>query len=119
MSASIELPDNVFVPGTVLRGKVVLMPLPGDEKHRVELSVLWETEGKGDTDRGVILFRALADGDPAAASAEHAFETPLPVLPLTYDGKLIKIRWLVRVRRYVTFGDDMIFEEPFTLAWPE
>ena len=119
MSAIIVLAQNVVPPGGVLRGTVMLVPLSGDEGRRVELSVLWETEGKGDTDQGVVLYRVLADGDPVAAAAEHAFEAPLTVLPLSYNGTLIKISWLVRVRRLVTLGSDMVIDEPFLVAWPE
>lgn len=118
MSAHIVLESRRFVPGSVLRGKVQLDPLPGDASRRVELAVLWETEGKGDTDLGVVLHRVLSDGDGAAATGGHAFEVTLPFLPLSYAGNLIKIGWRVRVRRLSALADDDVYDEPFELAWP-
>jgi hypothetical protein len=104
----------------MLRGKVALLPLPGDEGQGVELAVLWETEGKGDTDLGVIYYRVLVDGNspPSAARAEHKFEVQLPALPLTYNGTLIKIVWCVRIRRIGRIGSqDTVIDQPFELAW--
>jgi hypothetical protein len=101
----------------VLRGRVVLLPLPGFEKRKVELAVLWETEGKGGTDLGVVYYRVLADGDYEAATGTHPFEVTLPALPLSYRGSLIKIGWRVRVRRLDALANDAVYDEPFELAW--
>ena len=119
MTASIELERDTCAPGTTLRGRVVLLPLPGEESRKVELSVLWETEGKGNTDVGVALHRVLSDGDPDAGHAEHTFEVQLPALPLSYQGFLLKIGWLVRVRRLAALGEDAVIDQPFRLAWSE
>jgi hypothetical protein len=118
MSIEIELEQTEYEPGSELRGSVVLTPLAGQEDHKVELSVLWQTEGKGDTDFLVERFRVLTEGGDAAAQGTHAFEVRLPLLPLTYSGTLLKIRWLVRVRRYATLGDDLIEEKDFVVRWP-
>lgn len=118
VSAHVFLESRSYVPGAMLRGRVELDPMSGDESKRVELAVLWETEGKGDTDLGVILHRVLADGDPVAAKTTHTFEVMLPFLPLSYAGNLLKIGWRVRVRRFALSGDDDVYDEPFELAWP-
>ena len=118
MSASIQLEQQSYPPGAVLRGRIALRPPPGDESKKVELSVLWETEGKGDTDIGVIFYRVLCDGDPVAGAEEHAFEVDLPALPLSYQGHLLKIGWRVRVRRLRGLGDDTVVDAPFQLEWP-
>lgn len=118
MSAHISLEARRYVPGSMLRGKVQLDPLPGDASRRVELAVLWETEGKGDTDLGVILYRVLSDGEGLAATSEHAFEVALPFLPLSYAGTLLKIGWRVRVRRLSALANDDVYDETFELAWP-
>ena len=116
MSITIELDAKRLRPGGTVSGRVLLDPLPDDERRKVELSVLWETSGKGDTDIGVALFRVLADGDPVAARAEHRFEARLPALPLSYAGTLIKIDWLVRVRRLDPMGSDFVWDENFVVA---
>lgn len=119
MSALVELESSLVEPGGSVAGAVHLAPAPGDEKRAVELSVLWETSGKGDTDQGVVLHQVLVDGDPDRARADHRFRAALPLLPLTYDGNLIKIRWLVRVRRRTALGPDEIFDTEFVVRWTE
>ncbi len=93
-------------PGGVVRGRADVE----DSGGRVELSVLWETAGKGSTDRGVIHHVELPPG-------EHAFEVPLPRLPLTYVGTMIKVHWLVRLRRISTLAADDVVQEEFEVAW--
>lgn len=109
MTIEIVLEEKVLRAGGIVRGKVTLSPSPGDEGNRVELSVLWETSGKGDTDLGVVLFRTLD------SEGTHAFEAPLPLLPLSYDGGLIRIEWLVRARRLRTLSEDYIVQETFRM----
>jgi hypothetical protein len=118
VSALVDLESATYAPGDTLRGRVELVPLEGDASRKVELSVLWETEGKGDTDVGVILHRVLSDGDSPAARGTHRFEVELPALPLSQASKLLKIRWRVRVRRLATLGEDDVFDTDFRLAWP-
>jgi hypothetical protein len=112
--ADVELERSRYVPGELLRAKVRLDPEAAG--RRVELSVLWETSGKGDTDVGVIFHRVLAGED---AAAEHHVEVRLPALPLTYTGDIVKIAWAVRVRRLAMIGDDDVLDAPFVLAWPD
>jgi hypothetical protein len=107
MTMEITLEHRRLPPGGVVRGTVTLEPLPGDEGNRVELSVLWETAGKGDTDLGIVLFRQLE------GRGSFPFEAPLPLLPLSYDGGLLSISWLVRVRRLRTLAADEIVDELF------
>ncbi|MBL8716922.1 MAG: hypothetical protein JNL79_13050 [Myxococcales bacterium] len=102
----VELERCQLRPGEVVRGRVQL----DAEGARTELSVLWETQGKGTTDLGVIHHRELGAG-------EHPFEVALPRLPLTYVGTLIKVRWLVRLRRIATIGDDQVVDAEFEVAW--
>ncbi len=118
MSAEIELSAEYVAPGTALSGRVTLRPAEDETRQTVELSVLWVTSGKGDTDMGVVLHRVLCDGDEAAATAAHAFEVTLPLLPLSYAGALLKVQWLVRVRRRRLLGEDAVFNAPFVVGWP-
>lgn len=117
MSIQILLDQARVAPGGSIAGRVVLTPLSEEAKRKVEMSVLWETAGKGDTDMGVILHAVLADDDPERANAEHPFEQRLPLLPLSYAGKLLKLRWLVRVRRFRPFADDLVVDQEFHVGW--
>lgn len=109
MTIAIAIEESRLRPGGVVRGTVTLDPLPGDAGGRVELSVLWETSGKGDTDLGLVLFRVLE------GQGSFPFEAPLPLLPLSYDGGLLSIQWLVRVRRLRTLSQDEIVDQPFRM----
>lgn len=114
MKDDLRLESSTCAPGSMLRGTVRLAP--GDARY-TELSVAWETSGKGDKDVQVILERALDPHQP-----EHAFEVRLPVLPLSYDGEIVKISWRVRLKRmksqWVFGDDDDQLSQPFTVGWP-
>ncbi len=86
--------------------------------RRVEVSVLWHSEGKGDEDLAVHEFwRKEADGgelgDP---DRPNRFSTSLPQSPLSYDGQIVKIRWCVRVRVIFKRGRDLVVEKVFRLG---
>ena len=40
----------------------------------------------------------------------------LPRTPLSYDGALVKIVWLVRVRMHLENGQELVGEAPFQLG---
>ncbi|MEM7474241.1 MAG: hypothetical protein AAF483_04555 [Planctomycetota bacterium] len=89
-----------------------------DEVDRLEISVVWYTEGKGTEDLGVHLFQALSaeelssvlDGKP------HPIVSTLPSCPLSYEGRLLNIRWCVRLRLYLNDGREFSSEKPFYLG---
>ncbi len=74
-------------PGHVVRGTI---RDPGFGLFTLEL--YWETSGKGDSDRTVVHRAELS-----ANNAHLPFAVQAPLLPLTYNGTLIKIAWFVRV----------------------
>ena len=97
----IALDRNEIGPGDVLEG--VVHGLEG----MVTLQVVWETRGKGDTDRAVVDERSISNEDPT-------FRVQLPLLPLSYDGFLIKIGWWV-----VVIGPEGTVSCPFTVRIAE
>lgn len=88
---------------------------------RVELSVLWQTEGKGDEDLHVHHFQSWNESDlkQLDISQSQLVQCELPSSPLTYDGTLLRIRWFVRMRVYQTDGRDFHSQIPFRLAGVE
>jgi hypothetical protein len=46
----------------------------------------------------------------------HAFRTTLPMSPLSYDGVILKIRWCVRVRVFLTKGREYVAQTRFQLG---
>ncbi len=88
------------------------------ELERVELSVLWQTEGKGDEDLHVHHFQTWNSGQlqHAAMDEPQSIACTLPSSPLTYDGTLIRICWFVRVRVYHNDGRDFCSQLPIRVV---
>ncbi|WP_425615617.1 hypothetical protein NA78x_005546 [Anatilimnocola sp. NA78] len=88
------------------------------EIQAVEASVLWITEGKGEEDMGVHFFerRLPADADEGDLRPLRRFHVMLPNSPLSYEGAIMRIRWLVRLRLFVRRGREFVLEHPFTLG---
>jgi hypothetical protein len=84
----------------------------------VEVSVVWLTEGKGTEDLGVHFFQRLTGASLAATdwSIPQLVKAPLPDSPLSYEGKLLKISWCVRVRFYLSDGTELVAQQPFYLG---
>jgi hypothetical protein len=82
----------------------------------LEASVLWETAGKGDTDIGVHFFERKKSFTPQTIWRPHKISTVLPATPLSYDGRVLKIGWSVRVRLFFEDGHKSTTNEPFQLG---
>jgi hypothetical protein len=116
----IRLDENgrTYCPGATLSGEYRIEAVEGQGLQAVEVSVLWYSEGKGDEDLAVHEFwRKDADsgelGDPRRPDR---FSTVLPQSPLSYDGRIVKIRWCVRVRAIFKRGRDLVAQKPFRLG---
>ena len=92
--------------------------IPQDSIAAVEVSVVWLTEGKGTEDLGVHFFQRLTGNSLAVSdwSVPQNVQVPLPDSPLSYEGRLMKISWCVRVRFYLNDGTEMVAQQPFYLG---
>ncbi len=107
-----------YMPGDELKFHVQLQAIEPSSLSAVETSVAWFTEGKGNEDLGVHFFQRLS-GDTLQErdwSKPMLVESILPESPLSYEGRLLKIRWCIRVRVYLVDGTDMVAQEPFYLG---
>jgi hypothetical protein len=119
----LELAAPRYLPGAELAGVFVIPGGPPEDTRSVELSVLWRTSGKGTEDFGVTFYQAwkAEDGTLATLPNPNTFTVKLPQTPWSYDGELIKIHWLARVRlRYGPPGNtqEVVREAEFLLAPP-
>ncbi|MBQ9873234.1 MAG: hypothetical protein IJM30_02120 [Thermoguttaceae bacterium] len=107
-----------YSPGETLSGFYSLADVRESTVESVEISVLWRTEGKGNEDVGVRAFWRLSnqDGDWIDPLRPGRFSAKLPNSPLSYEGGLIKIRWLARVRAFLANGEQLVDEAPFRLG---
>ncbi len=109
---------NEFQPGDFLKCEFVVGLEPEHVIHAIETSVIWLTEGKGDTDIGVHFFerrqKQALTGD--TFKQPQRIGTVLPASPLSYEGQILKIRWCVRVRLFLPDGRQFTQDEYFQLG---
>jgi hypothetical protein len=116
------LDDGALVlAGSTLSGGYSVNPVDGWTLVSVELSMLWETLGPGWKDLGVCHYedRAAADGDDLSLFGTRSFQVKLPDGPPSYEGRNVKIHWLVRLRLRYADGGEVLRELPFLLGWTE
>jgi hypothetical protein len=108
---------TAFEPGEELSGQFLVVPNDGQTLKAVEVSVLWQTEGKGDEDLGVTHFERIeANTGTADLLRPINFRTRLPNSPLSYRGQILRIIWCVRVRAFPQRGNEIVAEERFQLG---
>lgn len=89
-----------------------------NEIDHLEISVMWYTEGKGSEDFGVHFFRSLSGKELGELphKVSQSVATTLPASPLSYEGRLLKIRWCVRLRLYLADGREFTAEQALYLG---
>jgi hypothetical protein len=119
---SIQLFDHLpsYLPESVLRCDYQIDAIDQEEVQAIEASVLWYTEGKGDEDLGAHFFerRVAADAEEGNLLALRSFESKLPRSPLSYNGKIVQVRWCVRLRAFLRKGKETTLDHPFWLGPP-
>jgi hypothetical protein len=108
----------IYRPGRVLSGQYRIKSLDASQVKAIEVSVLWYTVGKGDEDMAVHEFwrRDADDGRPIDPAEPDRFSTVLPDSPLSYEGKIVKVRWCVRVRAFLFRGKEVAGDKAFQLG---
>lgn len=88
-----------------------------EDLERLEVSVIWQTEGKGTSELGVHYFKSL-DGPEleAVLGRPHTVVTTLPAAPLSFSGELFSIRWCMRLRLFLNEGREYSVEREFILG---
>ena len=118
VSVRLEGRRRNYQPGDYVCGECHVDAAQPEEVRAVELSVIWFTEGKGEEDEGLHHFqRHGADEGPFDPAATIHFRTaPLPASPQSYEGRIVKIRWCVRVRLFLPRGETLVHDHPFQLG---
>ena len=118
VSVSLCRDDGVYQGGCELTAKWRISRVTLDSLVAVETSVLWYTEGKGDTDLHVHHFQRLDEEQirRSGLADEQSLTCLLPATPLSYQGQLISLRWGVRVRIFLADGREIVAEQPFHLV---
>src|SRR4051812_43845036 len=113
-----DSPGAHYQPGDRLAGRYTVEDAQLRPAKAVELSVLWYTAGKGEEDMAVHHFERIVDepARPLDLRVPRRFATIMPPSPLSYDGVIVKICWCVRVRAFLTQGQELMCEAAFTLG---
>lgn len=109
---------RVYRAGEKLSGEYRLEGVDAAQIASVEISVLWHTEGKGDEDMAVHEFWRFSfdEGSAIDVARPGVFTTTLPHSPLSYEGRLISLRWCVRVRAFLQRGRELVGQHIFRLG---
>jgi hypothetical protein len=117
ITISLEGNRRAYEPGDQLTAEYRIDSLSVVDAKALEASVVWYTVGKGDEDLAVHHFvRQTPDGAMIDLRRPQRLRAVLPASPLSYDGVIVKIRWCVRVRLFLTRGPEMMAEIPFQLG---
>lgn len=102
----VKIEADRYEPGGKLSGQVgwSLDPAP----RRIEVNLFWQTSGKGTEDLEVVDTFTL---DRPAAQGLEPFEFTLPIMPYSFSGRLITLRWGVEA-----VADKTSHSAFFTLA---
>ncbi|MEC8474289.1 MAG: hypothetical protein VXZ38_06560 [Planctomycetota bacterium] len=107
--------DGLYRAGGELKATWRISRVSVDELRRLEISVLWHTEGKGDEDLHVHHFERITDVPlkEIGVENEQSIQCVLPASPLSYHGQLIRLSWCVRMRLFLEDGREVLSESPF------
>jgi hypothetical protein len=110
--------DRVYWPGEEFVCVYRVDAVPATDITAVEASVLWYTEGKGEEDMAVHAFQRRLPADVPHGDLRQldSIRTKLPNSPLSYNGRIVKIRWCVRVRVFLTRNREALAERTFLLG---
>ena len=117
MNVALCRDDGTYLGGETLSVRWQISRVPLEQVQSVEVSVLWHTEGKGDEDLTVHHFSRLDENQirRVGLADEQSTSCRLPATPLSYHGRLISVRWCVRMRLFVD-GREIVAEQPFHMV---
>jgi hypothetical protein len=115
LTLTVEQDGETLFSGETLSGSYAITGIEPEFVRAVELSVLWQTEGKGDENLGVHYFWRREPREGLDDIVAGNWSTVLPATPLSYHGVLFRIVWLVRLRVFVR-GKDFSEERYFQLG---
>ncbi len=112
--------DGIYNAGDPLTARWRVSRVPLDEVQGIEVSVLWHTEGKGDEDLHVHHFHRIVENQirRLGLADKQSVQCDLPATPLSYHGRLIRLRWCVRLRLYLSGGREIVSDQSFHLVSP-
>lgn len=115
LALTLDQSDEILFPGETISGSYAITGIEADAVRAVEVSVLWQTVGKGDENLGVHYFWRREARTGLDDITTGSWSVVLPASPLSYHGVLFRIVWLARLRVFVR-GKDFSEECEFQLG---
>jgi hypothetical protein len=114
----LDRPSGDYQPGEKMTGYFLVEGNRGRAIRAAELSVLWYTTGQGDEDFEIHHFERFVDepSQPLDLRTPRRFAVVLPRSPLSYEGRIVKVCWCIRLRLYPQQGVETIEEVSFRLG---
>ncbi len=108
-------PDkNTWYPTETLSGYVTLSEDMMKSGKSCDMFVFWTVDSIGTPDVGVV-YRSRLN---IKTMNTHHFSVRLPALPLSYQGELFRIRWMVRLRLFKRGAEDILVDREFVVEDP-
>ncbi|MGY8767711.1 MAG: hypothetical protein ACKVH8_04655 [Pirellulales bacterium] len=110
--------NRQYQPDEEFKVRYQIRSIDPEEIQAVEASVLWYTEGTGEEDMSTHDFRRVLpiDVKNKVLIGSNTFQSRLPRSPLSYDGVIVKLHWVVRVRIFLSRGRETVQELEFQLG---
>ncbi len=118
MNVALCREDGRYLAGGLLRASWRVSRVAKERLQSIEVSVLWHTDGKGDEDLHVHHFHRVdaAELKHLDLGVPQELDCRLPPTPLSYHGRLVSLRWCLRVRLFMDNGKEIVTEHPFFLV---
>jgi hypothetical protein len=118
IALTLDRSPRIYRGGDTVRIEYQIDAIDPEEIQAIEASILWFTEGKGEPDMGVHFFRRSTPDDVELRDMRplQRLDVVLPQTPLSYDGVILKIRWCVRIRLFLSKGREYLEEQGFQLG---
>ena len=106
-SLEIELESGVVRGGEPVCGEVLVKPTVDVRCEALVLCLSWRTAGRGNRDACLEREETLYSGPwSAEQTLRYPFSFPLPHRPLSHDGELLRIEWVLTARASVPWAMD-------------
>ena len=110
-------PHSHYQPGQRMRCTYQVDAIAADAIQAVEVAIMWLSSGKGDEDMGIHEFhRRTRDDQNPDLRMLHQFDTSLPNSPLSFEGTILKLHWVVRVKIFLEEGQPYSQDLSFQLG---
>ncbi len=106
-----------YDPGSIISGKVEILPHQNLECKAILLQLKWFTRGRGEMDEEIVSEKVFHQGAlTAGVSLSESFSFILPSRPWSFSGHYINILWAIYVKINLPLKTDMEAVQLFVMA---